>query len=774
MFMRLVKGLVGLCFFSLVLIPGTALSQDKVLGISTDGSPTDTTFTTTMYLDSNVTPADTATDSSNTRISTSAVIDTTDVGKTAAIFMVRIAGDEFSMRSSSGDYVPWSGLPEELVPNISAMVLPSALESELYSGTLNVGDYEFYIGYQVAGESALIYTPIPFRFSVTASLTDSSNIIGPKEALVGEEIHFSLNPDLVEQGVSYAWSFDDGTADSGTSTSHSYDAVNRHLISVSRSDSSDVYYHHINIARAYDDTLYPQYLTNSLAPPIETREFTWNECGSSWEVYQSKYHKLFVEASISESVRDDDIGRLLLFSDYIFDIYSEFIGWEFLPEPQALDTFICDQIPGGGTGTGGSFYPSGIFPDFYVGDELTAAHWEVLIHEILHLWDFRGGVWLGGQDTAHAFTSGMEPIINHVLGTGGNMSAIIGERTVGNLDPNYTFNHYYRLSLKRFLDNPNLDWSTYNSDEFLDLEFDKLPLPENKEHMLVPGGFLMSIYAMHGASGLTAVFSELEKIMLSNPGWESGGVGYHAQEPLQRAQNWLDATSKGLQIDASDYFDYWKFPALDNSISNQYSRSDKLDDQDGDGVSPLHGDLDDNDASIYPYAPELVDGKDNNQDGLIDENTFSEIGGDISTLDVALPFFAEGDISSLEDEDNFSFNMPQAGYVILNLYAKDSDTAVEYEPDSDRLSSILQGSVWIDGNHVFPVILDAISAPHVFGSWYLDAGSHTLTINAEMLQGIDADVRNPNPGSYEVQMFINTHEATTTVDSVLGLLYPDS
>lgn len=763
----------GLYLAFILTLSSASHAQVSVSGVTTDGSSTDTSFTTTMYLGNSVTPADSATDTSITRITASAVIDTNDIGKTAAIYIVRTSGDEFTMRDPSGEYVPWSGVAEGLAPYDSAVVLPVALESELYSGTLNVGQYEFYIGYQALGETALVYTPIPFQFTVSETLADTSNIIGPSEASVGESVDFTLNPELVEQGVTYSWSFDDGTGDSGASASHSFSEVNRHLISVTRSDSNDVYYHRINIARDYEDSVYPQYLAGALTPTLETREFSWNECGSSWEVYQSKYHKLFVEASISDSVRDDDIGRTLLFSDYMFDVYSELIGWEFLPEPQALDTFICDQIPGGGTGTGGSFYPSGIFPDFYEGNELTAAHWEVLVHEILHLWDFRGGIWLGGQDTAHAFTSGMEPIINHFLGMGGNMSAIIGERTVGNLDPDYTFNHYYRISLKRFLDNPNLDWSTYNSDDFLNLAFDKLPLPENKEHMLVPGGFLMSIYAMHGASGLTSVFSELERIMLSNSDWRSDGVGYHALEPIERAQNWLDATSAGLQVNASDYFDYWKFPELDNSISNQYPRSEKLDDQDGDGISPLYGDLDDNDPSVYPYAPELVDGKDNNQDGLIDENTYSEIDGDIGTLNVALPFFAEGDINNLEDEDNFSFNMPQSGYVILNLYAKDSDTAVEYEPGTDRLASVMQGSVWIDGNHVFPVILEAISAPHVFGSLYLDAGPHTLTINAEMLEGIDADIRNPNPGSYEAQMFINTNEATTTVESVLELIYPE-
>ena len=47
-------------------------------------------------------------------------------------------------------------------------------------------------------------------------------------------------------------------------------------------------------------------------------------------------------------------------------------------------------------------------------------------------------------------------------------------------------------------------------------------------------------------------------------------------------------------------------------------------DTDGDGFTPLEGDFNDGDDTIFPRAPELPDGKDNNSDGQVDENVLTD------------------------------------------------------------------------------------------------------------------------------------------------------
>ncbi|WP_242087506.1 MopE-related protein [Aestuariivivens sediminis] len=94
--------------------------------------------------------------------------------------------------------------------------------------------------------------------------------------------------------------------------------------------------------------------------------------------------------------------------------------------------------------------------------------------------------------------------------------------------------------------------------------------------------------------------------------------------------------------------------------------ADELD-NDGDGVSPCEGDCDDTDNTIYPFAPELCDGKDNDcvngvDDGLVFTTYYIDADDD-----------GFGDMNDAGDA--FCSN-PGAGYSLNNSDCNDANSAI--------------------------------------------------------------------------------------------------
>ena len=89
-------------------------------------------------------------------------------------------------------------------------------------------------------------------------------------------------------------------------------------------------------------------------------------------------------------------------------------------------------------------------------------------------------------------------------------------------------------------------------------------------------------------------------------------------------------------------------------------------DYDGDGISGWDGDCDDNDATVYPGAVEICDGKDNNCDGQIDEG-------------VQTTWYLDGDADGYSEGTSFTGCAQPANYYLaadLTAPAGDCDDAV--------------------------------------------------------------------------------------------------
>ena len=689
--------------------------------------------------------------------------------QTEVFFVLRDGKIEFEI----GSIVPDSWIPTiedlKVVPKLDTGLVTIFMHS--MAGTEPEGEYIWKVrATDPKTNEVLLEAKDRFYFS-----SQDISVTADNEGLINSPVTFKAIVSNELSDNEYRWEFDDGREALGKTVSNTYDAVDRYrvtLIVTNRKHSTSIKkYHYVNIGRPINQTVYPL-LGGSITPSkIETKEFLSLDCDLNWNVYLGKYNSLYIEAREETNVDENHIINFLSLADYFFEAYAEIFGWEFLPSTPSLNNYICGAVSGAGTGTAGSFYGLSNFTR-PAQNIIKAKNYGAVIHESIHLWDFRGGSWINSEDSAHALTSGMEPIISSLLGTGQGMTDWGGDWTLLEpLSPTFIFSHYFRVNLKRYLSEKKLSWGSYYTAPFFNVAYEDEDIPENKEKMLVQGGLLMSLFKMHGASGLKSIFLAMEKMALNNSNWIINGsnrqVMYADLSQEQRAENFMRAVADGLQLDVSDYFSYWKWPlGKIDSYMSRYPLSDKILDGDDDGYSPLQGDFDDADPTVFPDAPEILDNKDNNLDGLIDENVYRESFSDISTVGITLPAGIYGTIDSLQDEDFFEFTLQEPAVVTFTVYSVRSDYLVPYSSSGVRNISTFAGSVYVDGRKFTDIVHEAMSAPESMGALSLTAGVHNIRVTSATSGG-----RNPNPGEYEIQAFVNEYKVSTTADKYINGLY---
>ena len=94
-----------------------------------------------------------------------------DVGKAANVFVVikyisTTGVEQWLMENGDGDFFVWDQNVETLVSIYSSNSIGSSISGELFSGTLDAGRYEIFIGYTAQG-GELIYSETPLAFVVT-------------------------------------------------------------------------------------------------------------------------------------------------------------------------------------------------------------------------------------------------------------------------------------------------------------------------------------------------------------------------------------------------------------------------------------------------------------------------------------------------------------------------------------------------------------------------------------------------------------------------------
>lgn len=199
------------------------------------------------------------------------------------------------------------------------------------------------------------------------------------------------------------------------------------------------------------------------------------------------------------------------------------------------------------------------------------------------------------------------------------------------------------------------------------------------------------------------------------------------------------AYTAGLNLGC--YVDYWRWfvsPAVRADMATSYGSANVFcQDQDADGYSPLAGDCDDTDSSIHPGAPEVLNGKDNDCNGVVGDILFSRPpGGSESRVSVPVPSRITGLLEA--DSDHFSLNLSAPERVSFALWSR-------FDFQGWLFLNNQTGGGWLGFEYVSREGLPATTSWDLGpGAWTFDVGFNTASL----------------PGSHEV----NVTEATKWPD----------
>jgi hypothetical protein len=141
----------------------------SIKSASTDGSPSDSTFSLVVAAD---TAANALTTTTALELSVAVTPSEAHRGALADLYTVIVASDKFFKLAPDGGYVPWDGTVEDLTPFATERMLGADNKFTLIDGTLaEAGSYLYFTAYSAQGESRLHFTPEPAQLNIKASTT---------------------------------------------------------------------------------------------------------------------------------------------------------------------------------------------------------------------------------------------------------------------------------------------------------------------------------------------------------------------------------------------------------------------------------------------------------------------------------------------------------------------------------------------------------------------------------------------------------------------------
>ncbi len=367
--------------------------------------------------------------------------------------------------------------------------------------------------------------------------------------------------------------------------------------------------------------------------------------------FNGKYTAIIVSQADLDSYTLDKIRILLDRQDVAYAQYVEFLGWE--PPGQGLLHVAYVKTCGAGCGLLGV---KDVELDPKCFTEWEAYAYAYVTHEFAHNFDRFSEFLFIKPDPGHSWTDFAHRYLTVFNGYGG------GAPDTPVINPVEQLQHWIDFSYKPYLQAADHTWQKCIEDDQCDPGA-KLGIAQHAQ-----AGPILRLGQLYGV----ATMKKLGPYLLAQiPGRNLNLATTTDSEKRDLLEEMLGF---GLGANVACFFDFLGWPVPDDlraRLTTQFGTNALCQDKDGDGYTPIQGDLDDNNAAVHPGATEVRNGIDDDCNGLVDDVLITENGDYPNTtaaaLNLQLPSRIQGTISSSTDSDFFSFQLTTAALVKFKL-----------------------------------------------------------------------------------------------------------
>ncbi len=271
-------------------------------------------------------------------------------------------------------------------------------------------------------------------------------------------------------------------------------------------------------------------------------------------------------------------------------------------------------------------------------------------------------------------------------------------------------NYWAERSLEEYLATPQASWATCVRDASCGTDDAKTRIA-----VWTPAGVFWRVAQLYGRDAIQGFYLSVSSLVHAR-----SLVAANLSASDKSDLMW-ESLSGAAHADLSCFADQLSWPIspqLRSALGVSYSPSPFCQDRDNDGYSPFQGDLNDNNAAVYPNAPEKFDSVDNNLNGLVDETQLTGTPPPYTDLSKflygKLPFRYEGALAQGESAQ-FRTYVSISGPVGFRLRAENG----------------LRGFLALLGDNGEPLpAADNTGSPDTLTVYDLPSGAWSFTANA--------------------------------------------